>query len=646
MQIKSLIFYNSTGEKRILSFNIGKVNIITGESKTGKTALIDIVNYCLGSDDCKISEGVIRDTVEWFAIHLHFKNEEVFIARQNPNRLHQNSTNHIHFENGDRIAIPDMKSLQSNSDIATLKAFFTRKLFISEYTNIPESGTRYPLAVNFKHSRFYCFQPQDLIAQRNYLFYNQSDNFVAQSIRDTLPYFLGAVREDAFLVEQEIIVKKRELHRLERDLKEYERLKQDGSKKLFQLANEAKQLNLIAVERPSSTSAEAFQALKEVLRWEETFDEVIQGENENLKKLIEEKLGFERQLSRKRDDLKAVKEFMSDSADYSSEAGQQKARLESINLYNHTDANLHACPLCNQDIQTQIPSIEAINKSLTDLSENLTTTLAERPKLTQYVEVLNAEVDQLRKEIEIRQNGIKAIYAEQEEANKQKDFNLRRGKTIGKIALFLESFFATEENESLKSKIESLRTQITTLEEGTGTDEKENKLESILNQINTQMTGWKNSLDLEYKESPIRFDIKKLTIFADTPTRSVPLLNMGSGANWVAYHLLIHFSLHKHFVKANRPVPRFLIIDQPSQIYFPPEKDPNQTGLIELSTDEKAVHQIFDFILAVTRELAPDFQVIITDHAKLNYPDFTEAIIEEWRGGQKLIPDNWLPRDA
>src|ERR1700743_756233 len=99
MQIKSLIFYNKTGDKRILSFKIGSVNIISGESKTGKTAIIDIVNYCLGSDDCKISEGIIRETVEWFGILLHYEKEEVFIARQNPNSLNQSSTQAIYFTN-------------------------------------------------------------------------------------------------------------------------------------------------------------------------------------------------------------------------------------------------------------------------------------------------------------------------------------------------------------------------------------------------------------------------------------------------------------------------------------------------------------------------------------------------------------------
>jgi hypothetical protein len=310
MQIKSIILYNTEGVKRILPFEVGKVNIITGESKTGKTAIIDIINYCLGSEDCRISEGVIRDTVEWFGIHLQYESEEVFVGRQNPNRLGQNTTQNIFFANADKIEIPELDKLQNNSDILTLKDFFTKKLFIAEYTNTPKTGTRDPLTVNFRHSRFYCFQPQDLIAQRNYLFYNQSEPFIPQSIKDTLPYFLGAVREDSLKIEQEITIKKRELSRLEKDLAEYERLKESGSQKIFELVNEAKQLNLISADRDANDSTQALDALKDAMKWEQTFNEITQGENENLKKLLTEKSEYEKELSRIRDDVSAVNKFI------------------------------------------------------------------------------------------------------------------------------------------------------------------------------------------------------------------------------------------------------------------------------------------------------------------------------------------------
>ncbi|WP_031526534.1 DUF3732 domain-containing protein [Dyadobacter crusticola] len=642
MQIKSIILYNKQGARRIVSFEIGKVNIITGESKTGKTAIIDIVNYCLGSDDCRVSEGVIRQTVDWFGILLKYENEEIFVARRNPNSLGQASTQYIYFANADSIKIPELSELKNNSDIATLKDFFTKKLFISEFTNTPAVATRDSLAVNFKHSRFYSYQPQDLIAQRNFLFFNQSEPFIPQAIKDTLPYFLGAIREDTIKIEQEIAIKKRELLKYERELREYERIKVDGSQKVFELVNEAKQLDLLPAEMLSENETQALNSLKIVLDWEQTESEIAQGENENLKKLIDEKTAFERELGRKKDDLAAVTNFIDQTSEYSIEITQQKARLESIGLFGETEAELHSCPLCSQSIETEIPSISAINRSLSDLSENLTHTIAERPKLGEYVQRLNLEKDSLKKQIEDRQRGIRAIYAEQAEAGKQKDSNIRKGKALGKISLFLESFRTIEEDKTIQDKIKLLATEISELELMVGAEEKDERLNSILNQINNQMTNWSKNLDLEHQDAPIRFDIRKLTIFADTPTKSIPLNQMGSGANWVAYHLLIHFALHKHFVKAERPVPRFLILDQPSQAYYPPDRDNELRGNLSTSSDETAVKQLYDFIFSVTRELAPHFQLIITDHARLNYAEFSECITEEWRNGTKLIPTDWF----
>lgn len=44
--IKAIIIFNKNGEKRVVPLEQG-VNIITGESKTGKSALVEIIDYCL-----------------------------------------------------------------------------------------------------------------------------------------------------------------------------------------------------------------------------------------------------------------------------------------------------------------------------------------------------------------------------------------------------------------------------------------------------------------------------------------------------------------------------------------------------------------------------------------------------------------------
>ena len=50
---------------------------------------------------------------------------------------------------------------------------------------------------------------------------------------------------------------------------------------------------------------------------------------------------------------------------------------------------------------------------------------------------------------------------------------------------------------------------------------------------------------------------------------------------------------------------------------------------------------MFDFIFDVVESLAPNFQVLITDHAYLNNERFKGGVTEIWRDGLKLIPNDW-----
>jgi len=159
------------------------------------------------------------------------------------------------------------------------------------------------------------------------------------------------------------------------------------------------------------------------------------------------------------------------------------------------------------------------------------------------------------------------------------------------------------------------------------------------------MTEWAHGLELEHSKFPLRFDIKKLTIVADTDDGPVPMDRMGSGENWVGYHLIGHLALHSWFAKRNRPVPRFLFLDQPSQVYFPPEKDVDGSmGLID-EDDRHAVSRMFKFVTDTVKIIEPNLQVIITEHADIKEDWYQDAVVERWRGGLKLIPEDWPRAD-
>lgn len=69
-QIKEIVLWprDTTFEPRRLPFEPGKVNVITGASRTGKSAVIPIIDYCLGSGKCRIPVKTIRDSCAWFGV--------------------------------------------------------------------------------------------------------------------------------------------------------------------------------------------------------------------------------------------------------------------------------------------------------------------------------------------------------------------------------------------------------------------------------------------------------------------------------------------------------------------------------------------------------------------------------------------------
>jgi len=246
MQIRKIILYSHSGKTRVLPFELGKVNIISGESKSGKTALIEIIEYCLASTGCEISEGIIKDTVSYFSIVVKFEDgEDAFIARQNPNIKGVQAVSTVCLIRNVGEELPAVETINSNINIENLKEFLTRKIGISENIHIPDNLTREPLVANFKHSRFYCYQPQYLIADPHQLFYNQNKEFIPQAIKDTLPYFLGAINEESVVIEGEINQLKKQLTRLIREKRENDKIKTEGVSQAFSLVEEAKEIGIL-----------------------------------------------------------------------------------------------------------------------------------------------------------------------------------------------------------------------------------------------------------------------------------------------------------------------------------------------------------------------------------------------------------------
>jgi hypothetical protein len=164
--------------------------------------------------------------------------------------------------------------------------------------------------------------------------------------------------------------------------------------------------------------------------------------------------------------------------------------------------------------------------------------------------------------------------------------------------------------------------------------------------ISSYVTQYIKKFEAEFRDFPARFDLTNITIIFSRPERPVPMSRTGGGENHLAYHLSALLALHLFAYKNNRPIPQFLLVDQPTQVYFPSEqiyRDADGTiQSTEADADLEAVRRLFELLLRFTQEDAPGFQLIVTEHANLREQWFQDALVEQpWSKPPALVPDDW-----
>ena len=636
MQIRELVLYGYNGEVRHLPFALGQVNIITGRSKSGKSVVGDIIDYCLGGDSCNIADGVVRDNVAWYGLLLQFEHERVFVARKNPDKGQQ-TTGVCYIDIGEKIEAPDNCDFSSNTNVSGIEESLTRRIGISENLNTPPEGqSRLPLAANIRHALYYCFQGQDEIAAKNFLFHHQSDDFITQAIKDTIPYFLGAISEEALALENERSILKRKLTLEKRKLEENRFLMGGGSERAISLIGEARQAGLIdaSTQIDYQNYREMYSVLQTAMNWSPS----MIGSNSGMDRLT----FLQSKLQEIRDEFDEIgisldnaRKFVGETAGYSGEAQHQKMRLESIGLFEQLNFNPGKCPLCSGTLEQPLPSVEMIKASIVNLDKSIASVTREQPKLRAFISDLEREREKKQEEIKALEAEIDGLYQQESERARLRDINARRGKVVGRISLWVESVENDTESEKQEQVVKRIEGRIKEIDDILDRDSVEERKQSALSRIQEDMTKWAKALQLEHSDNPYRLDLNKVTVVVDKPERPVPLKQLGSGSNWVGVHLIAYFALQRFFVNANRPVPRFLFLDQPSQVYFPSELDEKQI-------DWNEVNKMYQFIIDRTNELNGKLQVIVVDHADLKEDSFRQFICENWWPIDKnLVPSDW-----
>ncbi|PJJ48811.1 DUF3732 domain-containing protein [Hymenobacter chitinivorans] len=636
--VKEVLILNNIGEKRRVSLFPG-LNIITGDSKTGKSALIEIVDYCLCSRVSNIPQGVISEFASLFCIVLKFASKQLVIGRMSywsggATKMYFKVEN-AEFEPNNLTA--SYFAEQSPIQLKQAQLEIERHLGLS-VTNMSE-GNEGEMSDNKKASlrdmTSFLFQHQNLIANKHSLLYRFDDYRKRQSVIDSFPVFSGWANDNYFLL-------KRQKESKEREFKLINNRANSNDRFLKSLENELKgyiKSYYYLIEKPfdEQRSVQSYINNRQEILPDRSAIYVgggIDDQYSRLTSLFEANKVAIAALSKK---IKGLE----DSESYAVGFQMSLSDIQSRFLGNPLKDTTYECPTCgkehpelNQEIEALALSNERMQDELSQISTYAVSYAKEIEQLSIQRESLRRENSLISKQVADIENTFEII---QNQKNVSNAIVYAKAQLDLRIELFKEnakdinSEFTARAVE-LQSEIDFINTQLNQYNIGRFFAFAETELSSDLNRIG-------NKLDFEEQLKPLNlwFDLKTFNLTHEyKDVGLISLSEMGSGANWLTCHLALCLGLLKWFAyNSKSTVPSFLFLDQPSQVYFPKEFDATK------DEDIKQVSAVFTTILEELESIKDVVgytpQVIVTDHAdnlKLKGYEFNDYVRKRW------TPDN------
>jgi hypothetical protein len=267
MRIKSIHIYSDDGRRRDVVFHDG-LNVITGQSSTGKSALSDIIEFCMGRSTFNVPEGVIRDRVSWYAVIYRFEGEEVLVAKPAPAPGALSGSMAMVWR-GAVVNAPEHSELEVNDSDEGVVALLTQLLGIHENTtDVSIDSSRESFDANIKHTLYYLFQKQAIVTNKDQLFYRQNESFQPQAIKDTLPILLGVSGRDKFALESQLRIVQRELRLNAKLLQQAKEAIDNSEERAIGLLSEARAVGLL--QSTGSDEMDVIALLRQTLVWQPT----------------------------------------------------------------------------------------------------------------------------------------------------------------------------------------------------------------------------------------------------------------------------------------------------------------------------------------------------------------------------------------
>nr|WP_319401760.1 DUF3732 domain-containing protein [uncultured Carboxylicivirga sp.] len=630
--IKEIAIFNHDGDKRNIEFKDG-LNIITGDSKTGKSALIEIVDYCLFSSRSSIPKGKITDFASLYVLVFQVNDIYIVVGRHSP-EFGKISEAYLNIEtaseNVENIQLDYFKGLALKpikNDVQTeLEQYFG--LSFSQL----EVGFDRTSKLSIRDAVSFIFQHQNLIANKHAIFYRFDDVNKRKRVIEALPVLLGLVDENYYELKKEKTQVERLIKNEQKLIEKLKSRKKNEAETLreliqvyYSLIGHTLDANLTILQLRKIGLDLPFPPMV-IKDQTKLYTDISNYENER-ELLYIEKGEIENSLSN----------LLSNNTD-GFEYAKQLVTTYSKQKYNNPDITNACCPLCDSpvlELNEDIKKLETSKEKLVEELSKISNFSKDNTQITNRLKEQKKKIDYRIRIISRNINDLTKNNKEYEGLKEKRDRIIhQKGVVETTIKNILEQNKIGDDNEELKKLQEELKAINLKLVKYAGLKNFKEDTEKVLKEHMDRIAG---NLDFEKELKPVDFffDIDDFS-FTHQHKGKIRLDEMGSGANWLACHISIMVAfLHLSCSNNKSVIPNLLFIDQPSQVYFPRtakinEMDSEDAGVFD--DNIRQVRQIFkvlnDEIEIIEKKSGFKPQIIVLEHA--NDDNFKQFIIKDW----------------
>ena len=643
---------NKEFEYRQVQFSPSGVNIITGASRTGKSAIIPIIDYCLGAGECTIPVGVIRDTCAWFGVLFDLKDEQMLICRMEPGQ--QKSTGKMFMLRGQNVEVP-FEIEADNITVDQVKNILNELFSLSFIDIDPASTSSFTSRPSYRDLMAFVFQPQNVIANNRVLFYDIEKMEKKTKLINIFPYVLGAVNAETLAAIQERDRLNRERARLERDLMNIRNVSEGWKQDVLAWLSLSRELGLTTFSADNTIEfALQVDELKRIVNKNENDSSLLavnvtDTSNELIKLRADEQvLSQELSIARKRHE--AMKALDDSKKRYDESLQIQRDRLD-ISVWLRSLYGNVICPICKIAHDEPNKELDELCDAVSEIEKQAGIVQGMSISFDREFNIVKAEIDDIVDKLTAIRRRINV-----ESAKNQQNANTRYtlagvSRLLGRMEFAIQTYERIGTDGDLEERISILNSRIDELSKLLSDNARTAKERAALSFIQQQANAIVKKLDTENPDDPIEFDKANLSIrVRSIDGRENYLWEIGSASNWLSYHISVSLAFQKFFQERKGvAVPSFIVFDQPSQVYFP------QRGIPEGSTAEEdydliededkiAVKKIFAALSDYSKNTQSQLQIIVMEHADEDiWGEFDNiTLVKRWRGDEKLIPIEWI----